>query len=144
MEIHRGPVPQKPQNDESAKRLARCCFSGHRPEKLQWREAAVREMLHSAICAAISDGLTTFISGMSRGADLWAAQAVLSLRKENPDLKLICAVPYRGFAAHWPTPWQQLYQQILAQGIMSKPVFRLLTAVHFQCAINGWSIMPDG
>mgnify|MGYP002508193063 CR=1 FL=1 len=46
---------------------------------------------------AIADGFQTFISGMARGVDLWAAEIVLELRDEGAAIRLICASPYTGF-----------------------------------------------
>lgn len=54
---------------ESEKRLHRCCFTGHRPEKLDQSEHLVKASLEKAIRAAISDGFTTYISGVARGTD---------------------------------------------------------------------------
>ncbi len=57
--------------------------------------------LLSVVALHISDlitlrGYDTFITGMQRGVDLWAAQLVLDFKKHYPYLKLICAMPYRG------------------------------------------------
>ena len=51
------------------KRIATCCFTGHRPEKLNATEAFVSEKLKDAIEDAFSDGFTDYITGMSRGVD---------------------------------------------------------------------------
>lgn len=42
-------------------------------------------------------GYDTFITGMQRGIDLWAAQLVLDMKDRFPGLKIICAMPYRSF-----------------------------------------------
>ena len=47
-------------------RQHRCCFTGHRPEKLEQPEAVVVEVLKKEIRTAIADGFQTFISGMAR------------------------------------------------------------------------------
>lgn len=60
----------------------RCCFTGHRPEKLGVSEARAKALLKSAIQQAISDGYVTFISGMAREIDLWAAEIVIEERKK--------------------------------------------------------------
>ena len=49
--------------NEEEKRLHRCCFSGHRPEKLEEPEAEVKQWLAERIEEAIRAGYTTFISG---------------------------------------------------------------------------------
>ena len=66
---------------ETELRQHRCCFTGHRPEKLGMPETEVVESLKKEIRTAIADGFQTFISGMARGVDLWAAEIVLALRE---------------------------------------------------------------
>lgn len=63
------------------KRIATCCFTGHRPEKLNAPTEIVAEKLRKAVEDAFSDGFTNYITGMSRGIDIWAAEAVLELKK---------------------------------------------------------------
>ena len=81
----------------SDKRQHRCCFTGHRPNKLDYSENEIKPLLKTAIDNAISDGYVTFITGMAEGVDIWAAEIVLEKKKENKDLHLICAVPHPGF-----------------------------------------------
>lgn len=54
---------------EAEMRLHRCCFTGHRPEKLRRSEKEVRADLEYEIRKAVCDGLNVFISGMARGTD---------------------------------------------------------------------------
>ena len=79
------------------KRQHRCCFTGHRPNKLDYSENEIKPLLETAIDNAISDGYVTFITGMAEGVDIWAAEIVLEKKKDNKDLHLICAVPHPGF-----------------------------------------------
>lgn len=79
------------------------CFSGHRPEKLfdgiGLDSEAVRRVLsvlQLAINEAVAEGYDTFITGMARGIDMWAASLVMEMKRTNPDLKIICAIPFRG------------------------------------------------
>ena len=69
---------------ETEKKMRRVCFTGHRPEKLNMSEHAVKKALRIEILNAIEDGMPVFISGMARGVDIWAAEIVLELRKDNP------------------------------------------------------------
>ena len=96
-----------------------CCFSGHRPEKMSgcppYGTAVPHPLgaaLERAIRAACRDGYRLFVTGMSRGFDLWAAQAVLGLRDQLP-LRLLCVVPFDGQAVGWEPAWQQCYQNVL-------------------------------
>ena len=87
--------------DEAELRKHRCCFTGHRPDKLNVKEEELRRLLEMEIRRAIARGFTTFITGMAVGTDLVAAEIVLRLREQNQRLKLICALPHPGFGLHW-------------------------------------------
>ncbi|NBH78546.1 DUF1273 family protein [Clostridiaceae bacterium] len=100
---------------EQELRQHRCCFTGHRPEKLDRPEAEVIEGLKKEIRTAIADGFRTFISGMARGVDLWAAEIVLDLRANGAAIRLICASPYRGFEVRWSQDWQERYRRVMEQ-----------------------------
>lgn len=50
-------------------RLRRCCFTGHRPGKLDIDEEEVKKLLEKAVDDAISQGYVTFITGMAMGTD---------------------------------------------------------------------------
>lgn len=105
---------------ESEKRMHRCCFTGHRPQKLRRSETEIKADLESAIKQAITDGYTTFITGMAYGVDIWAGQIVVRLRKSNPALHLIAAVPFRGFEDRWSSDWKREYQELLEQADLVK------------------------
>lgn len=100
--------------DERKKRLQRCCFTGHRPEKLGSDEKTIRGVLRKSIDIARRDGFVTFISGMSRGVDLWAAEEVLGFRASKPEIHLICAVPFPDFEQGWDSKWRQRYHAVLS------------------------------
>jgi len=78
-------------------RKHRCCFTGHRPDKMEFGEKEIKPLLEKAIDEAISKGFVTFITGMAMGTDIWAAEIVLDRRKKNDDIHLICALPHPGF-----------------------------------------------
>lgn len=91
----------------------RCAFTGHRPEKLKQAEEYIISALYAEIQYAIADGFDTFISGMARGVDIWAAEIVLRLRNEGASIQLICACPYKGFEDRWSATWKSRYRSIL-------------------------------
>lgn len=99
---------------EAEMRLHRCCFTGHRPEKLNEPEAVVCQKLEKEIRQAIADGFGVFITGMARGVDIWAAEIVLRLRGEGQPIRLICASPFRGFERRWSADWQRRYNDVMA------------------------------
>ena len=90
-----------------------CCFTGHRPEKLHGDEQEIKTGLESAILRAIDSGYDCFISGMSRGVDIWAAEIVLELKRDIPELQLIAALPYEGMGNSWNAVWKDRYLAIL-------------------------------
>lgn len=109
-------------NTEAEKRLRRCCFTGHRPEKLNFTEQEATELLHAAIVDAYRSGYRTFISGMARGVDIWAAEMVLQEREAHPDIHLICALPHPGFETRWKAEWQRRYGEVLDRADLIKTI----------------------
>ncbi len=107
---------------EEEKRLHRCCFSGHRPEKLDEPEENVKSWLSEQIDQAIAAGYTTFISGCAMGVDIWAGQLVLQKKESNPALHLIAATPWPGFSNRWSIDWQQQYSNLLKDADWVVPV----------------------
>ena len=96
-----------------------CCFTGSRPEKLgfdwesnSYQMQSLRRDLKCAILRAIEQEYTCFISGMSKGFDLWAAQAVLELQTAHPQIKLVCAVPFAEMSQNWSSDWRNLFEKI--------------------------------
>lgn len=82
------------------------CFTGHRPQKLKGFNVEdnleLLKVLKQQIISFIDEyGVTTFISGMALGIDMWAARIVLSLKKQYPHIKLVAAVPCSKQYARW-------------------------------------------
>ena len=81
-----------------------CCFTGHRNRDLPFggdRDSQGMKCLVSSLQLLIEetaeDGYDTFISGMAEGVDLICAEIVHNLiSRKGMDIKLICAVPYKG------------------------------------------------
>ena len=113
-------------------RLHRCCFTGHRPEKLHQPEAFIKAELEKAIRQSIADGYTTFFSGIARGVDIWAAQIVLRFRSNNPAIHLIAAVPYKGFESRWSKSWQDQYNFILEYADLVRYICKGYSMASFQ------------
>ena len=124
---------------ESEKKLKRACFTGHRPEKLNFSEIEVKERLQTAIRKTIQDGFTTFISGMARGVDMWAAEIVIEERKKNSNIKLICASPYKGFEKSWSIIEKHRYNTILKKADYIKYVCEHYSRQCFQIR-NVWMV----
>ena len=101
-------------------RTTTCCFTGHRPDKLHWREReddprcqALKARLAQAVERAYDLGCRHFICGMARGCDLYFAETVLALRESRPDVTLEGARPCESQADSWPEEERARYQAIL-------------------------------
>ena len=97
-----------------------CAFTGHRPSKLPWgydesdpRCLALKSRLYDVLEAVCSTGVRSFVCGMAAGCDLYFAEALLSLRRDYPDIYLEAAVPYAGQADAWAPALRARYRRIL-------------------------------
>lgn len=124
---------------EKEKRLHRCCFTGHRPEKLNRPEREIKLELKKEICRALEDNFTVFITGMARGVDIWAAEIVLQLRKDGVPVRLICACPYPGFERNWSSSWQARYTAILRTADLVRFISPCYSSRCFQVR-NEWMV----
>lgn len=124
---------------EAEKRQHRCCFTGHRPEKLQRPEKEVRTDLECEIRQAVFEGLNVFITGMARGIDIEAAEIVLQLREEGYPVRLICASPYPGFEHNWSRAWQARYGVVISKADLVKYIRPQYSIGCFQIR-NEWMV----
>ena len=94
-------------------------FTGYRTEKLPFApdEENIGK-LKEKLCIIIGEqsklGVRYFMTGMCRGSDLIAADAVLSLR-EKLGIALWCAVPFEGHRNTIPENELALYDRVLRQ-----------------------------
>ena len=102
------------------KRYARgicCLFTGHRdlPDAKTETEAltALQKRTEDAVRAAYKDGFRVFYAGGARGFDMLASLAVLNLKNELPDARLILALPHFRHYRHWTKTEQSLFAEIL-------------------------------
>ena len=96
------------------------CFTGHRPQSLEWienlkdeRYVNLRSCLKQKVIDAIDIGITHFISGMAEGVDLLVAEIVLELKWDYPFITLECAIPFFGQHHNFAENNQSRYQNIV-------------------------------
>ncbi|EFS33549.2 SLOG family protein [Bacteroides sp. D2] len=89
-------------------------FTGHRtiPVPLQ---GEVRRRLKAAVSLAYANGNRRFLCGMAIGFDSLAAEAVLSLKEDLPNIRLVAVVPFSGQACRWSAIERKRYHQLLSQ-----------------------------
>ena len=64
--------------------------------------------------------------------DIWAGQIVLRLRQDNPDLRLIAALPYPGCDGRWLASWRKQYADVLKAADLVKVVSPTHSMASFQ------------
>ena len=89
-----------------------CCFTGHRSlsgaEKLK---VAVR--LRKIIAEQIRAGVVFYGAGGALGFDTLAAQTVLNMKKDYPQLRLILALPCENQTRRWRSEDISVYEDIM-------------------------------
>ena len=94
--------PNKPSSEEEL-RKHRCCISSGVSGSVHRGEDDIKVDLENEILSAVKNGYTTFITGMSRGPEIWAGNIVVRLKSRFPELKLIAALPYPAYEREWDT-----------------------------------------
>ena len=125
--------------DEKEMRLHRCCFTGHRPNKLKRSESEIKASLARAIEDALTAGKRTFITGMAMGTDIYAGELILQYREADPSIHLICALPHPDFEKRWSAHWQQRYNAILQRADLIKVICPLFSMASYQLR-NEWMV----
>ena len=100
-----------------------CAFTGHRAAKLPWRYnendprcVELKKRIYDVVEALYTAyGIRKFICGMAEGCDMYFCEAVLTLKKDHPDILLEAAIPFAGQADQWPVQqrirWAALVEQ---------------------------------
>lgn len=89
-------------------RTTTVAFTGHRTYRGE-ADAA----LHSLLRELYAEGARTFLSGMAVGFDLAAAEAVIALRAECRDVRLVAVIPFAGQAQGFSLAERQRYERVL-------------------------------
>ena len=85
-----------------------CAFTGHRV--LQDLDFA---LLDRVIKNLIKNGYNRFLCGMARGFDLAAAESVIALKAEYPDVCLVACIPFKGQEQNLSLSDRSRYKRIL-------------------------------
>ncbi len=101
-----------------------CAITGYRPEKLlcgnDEQHPTCKQLKQKLFCEILGmtrEGVSVFITGMSRGIDLWAAETILSIKDivTSRQIELWAAIPYDRQAAAWSAEERARYEAILAK-----------------------------
>jgi len=91
-----------------------CCFTGHRNIPVSEYQN-IKRKLRETIKNLAERGIIYYGAGGALGFDTLAAQAVLSLQTEFPQLRLILVLPCLSQTQGWPEKERQVYEEIKAQ-----------------------------
>ena len=93
-----------------------CCFSGHRdlPED---KLPVVRSRIKQGILNFIDNGGKFFACGGAIGFDMLAAEEVLAVKKNHPQIQLILILPFPDYTSKWPEAEKRRLETIMEQSI---------------------------
>ena len=74
------------------KQIKNCAFTGHR----ELDESFSAEELKKVVCNLAKEGAENFFCGMAKGFYLYAGEAVIKIKENFPQVKLIACIPYFG------------------------------------------------
>lgn len=93
-------------------------FTGHRPETLKFSFQSneyiqLEIMLWKEIEERIIAGYNTFYCGAARGMDIMCGKTVLAEKEDYPNVRLICAIPFKEQPKKWDRFWKWHYYDLL-------------------------------
>lgn len=98
-----------------------CCFTGHRPQKLEYCKNSIQcDELNGKLEELIKnliekEGATHFISGVALGVDTYAANIVLNLKSQYTGITLECAIPCENQAEKWNERDRDVYYDLISK-----------------------------
>ena len=108
-----------------AENARRCAFTGYRPAKMPFGydescplAQEFKQRLKDTILMLILEGYRHFVSGGAQGMDTMAAETVLELQKEFPNITLEILIPYEGQADRWPQESKMRWQACIRNADM--------------------------
>lgn len=123
-----------------------CAFTGQRPSSFHFGYdeehpdcAKLKLTISAQIAALIDNGVKTFLTGMALGTDIWAAEIVLAMKKQRPDLRLIAVLPCETQANRWSVDQRERYFNILSECDDTVYISRQYTK-DCMCRRNRWMI----
>ena len=87
------------------------CFTGHRKIPPEQQEKVVRQ-LRKTILELARDGYRYFGAGGALGFDTLAAQTVLNLKSDMPQIRLILVLPCLSQSDRWSMRDKEIYEAI--------------------------------
>lgn len=120
-------------------RAVSAAFTGHRACGYSVRES-VKARLEVAILNAYEHGTRNFISGFAIGFDMLAAEVVVALRKQHPDITLTAAIPFKGQSSRYSLSDKFRYERLMKE---ADEVIVLSNSYFSRCYLERDEFMVD-
>ena len=89
-------------------------FTGHRFIRYNDRQR-LRTELERAITVCYDSGIRHFLCGMALGFDMLAAETLLAMKADRPDIRLTAVIPFRGQSYRFNPTDKERYRSILGK-----------------------------
>jgi uncharacterized phage-like protein YoqJ len=103
--------------------LKSCAFTGHRPERFFFKFnelhplcVKIKSSLLEQAKILYDRGVRRFYVGGAQGADMWAGETVIELKKslEHPGIEFICVIPFKGYEREWNDESRERLERLLS------------------------------
>lgn len=96
----------------SEEKIGKCCFIGEFSENIKTEENEVKRLLRLAVRDALFEGYKSFVTPVTRGAGLLAAEIVVEFKTKRQGIKLICVQPYDYFGKAQEWKWNVKHKRV--------------------------------
>ena len=100
-----------------------CAFIGYQPAEFFFKHNELHPLCQKIKAALLEQskalykrGVRRFYVGGAPGTDMWAGEAVLSLRDhpKYPGIELVCVIPFEGYNSGWDDEYNTRLEKFLA------------------------------
>lgn len=116
-----------------------CCFTGHR-HLPRAKIEQTQKLLEHEIRSLINQGVINFLNGGALGFDMLAAETVLHIKCQFPQIKLVMVLPCKNQDEKWRPVDKRRYHNILFQ---SDEVICLSDKYYDGCMVDRNRYMVD-
>lgn len=124
-----------------------CGFITQRPSTLKWGFdeenedfIKLKRVLKHQIFSLVESGVENFITSLSQGVEMVSAEIVLELKESiNPNIRLVCAVPFEEQAVKWSENQRERYFSIMEMADKSMFLQEKFSQTCFANAFN-WTL----
>ena len=114
-------------------------FTGHRSCQYSMRDC-IKARLRDSITKAYEHGIRNYISGFAIGFDMLAAEVVVSMKVDFPDITLTAAIPFNGQSMRYSPTDKLRYERLMNQ---ADEVIVLSESYYTRCYLERDEFMVD-